>query len=74
MEEEKFKDSFRLLYISELSKQAIQTLINEVSDVVAAEVVAVNAKDDKKSKATTGPSTPAVKKKLSTLNYPDGSH
>ncbi len=62
LEEEKFKDSFRLLYISELSKQAIQTLINEVSDVVAAEVVAVNAKDDKKSKATTGPSTPAVKK------------
>ena len=41
LEEEKFGDSFRLLYISKLDQEAVRHLVAEVTDVVRAEVVRI---------------------------------
>jgi two-component system chemotaxis sensor kinase CheA len=54
LEEEKFGDSFRLLYISKLDQEAVRHLVAEVTDVVRAEVVRIKT-DEHAAPASAGP-------------------
>lgn len=52
LEEEKFGDSFKILYVSRLDQETIQNMVTEVTDVVATKIVSVNVKIAEQAEAT----------------------